>query len=98
LRGSGLGIAPSRLCDSYIAVFGLLSILYGLHATFSASNKRKGEIAMANMDEVSMGARRSVLALGIAAISIVLLIVIGVAGENAGTNTRQANVESPYSR
>ena len=53
---------------------------------------------MANMDEVSMGARRSVLALDIAAISIVLLIVIGVADENAGTNTRQANVESPYSR
>ena len=53
---------------------------------------------MANMDEVSMGARRSVLALGIAAISIVLLIVIGVACENVGSNTPHANVESTYSR
>ena len=53
---------------------------------------------MANMDEVSMGARRSVLALGIAAISIVLLIVIGGAGENVGPNTPQANVEAKYLR
>ena len=53
---------------------------------------------MANMDEVSMGARRSVLALGIAAISIALLIVVGVAGENVGPNTPQANVESKYLR
>jgi hypothetical protein len=29
------------LCDSYIATFRSLSILYGHHATFSASKKRK---------------------------------------------------------
>jgi len=61
----------------------------------SASNKRKGELVMANMDEVS----RSILAFGIvAAIWIVLLIVIGGAGENVGPNTPQANVESKYLR
>jgi hypothetical protein len=54
---------------------------------------------MADMDEGSMGSRRSALAFGIvAAISIVLLIVIGVASENVGPDTRQANVESSYSR
>jgi hypothetical protein len=84
-----------RLCDSYIATFSFLSIPYGLHATFGASNKRKGELVMANMDEVS----RSILAFGIvAAIWIVLLIVTGGAGENVGPNTPQANVESKYLR
>jgi hypothetical protein len=53
---------------------------------------------MANMDEVSMGSRRPILAFGIAAISIVLLIVIGVAGENVGPDTRHANVGSSYLR
>jgi len=54
---------------------------------------------MADMDDGSMGSRRSALAFGIvAAISIVLLIVIGVTGENVGPNTRQANVESSYPR
>ena len=43
---------------------------------------------MADMDDGSMGSRRSALAFGIvAAISIVLLIVIGVTGENVGPNT-----------
>jgi len=50
---------------------------------------------MDNMDEVS----RSILAFGIvAAIWIVLLVVIGVAGENVGPNTPQPKVESPYLR
>ena len=49
---------------------------------------------MANMDEGSKSSRRY----GIAAVSIVLLIVIGVAGENVGPNTPQANVESKYLR
>ena len=50
---------------------------------------------MANMDEVS----RSIWAFGIvAAIWIVLLIVVGVAGENVGPNTPQSNVESRYLR
>ena len=49
---------------------------------------------MANMDEVS----RPMLAFAILAISIVLLIVIGAAGENVGPNTPQANVESTYLR
>ena len=88
-----------RLCDSYIAAFRFLSILYDLHAKFSASNRRKGEIGMADMDEGSMGSRSSALAFSIvAAISIILLIVIGVVGENVGPDTRQANVESSYSR
>jgi hypothetical protein len=59
----------------------------------------KGRFAMANMDEGSKGSKRSVLAFGIVAtISIVLLVVIGVAGENVGPNTPQAKVESPYLR
>jgi hypothetical protein len=95
LRGEAEHDAIFRLCDSYIAAFSFLSILYGLHATFSVSNKRKGELIMANMDEVS----RSIWAFGIvAAIWIVLLIVVGVAGENVGPNTPQANVESRYLR
>jgi len=53
---------------------------------------------MANMDQGSMGNRRSVLAFAIAAISIALLIVVGVAGESVGPNTRHANVESSYLR
>ena len=54
---------------------------------------------MANMDEGSKGSKRSVLAFGIVAtISIVLLVVIGVAGENVGPETPQAKVESPYLR
>ena len=53
---------------------------------------------MANMDEVPKESRRPILAFGIAAISIVLLIVIGVACENVGSNTPHANVESTYSR
>ena len=54
---------------------------------------------MANVDEGPKGSKRSVLAFGImATISIVLLIVIGVAGENVGPNTPQANVESKYLR
>jgi hypothetical protein len=53
---------------------------------------------MANMDEGSKGSRRYILAFGIAAVSIVLLIVVGVAGENVGPNTPQANVESKYLR
>jgi hypothetical protein len=86
-----------RLCDSYIAAYRFLSILYVLHSMSSASNKRKGELVMANMDEVSKESRRPILAFGIAAISIVLLIVIGVAGENVGPNT-QVNGESSYLR
>jgi hypothetical protein len=73
LRGEAEHDAIFRLCDSYIAAFSFLSIPYGLHATFSVSNKRKGELIMANMDEVS----RSIWAFGIvAAIWIVLLIVV----------------------
>ena len=54
---------------------------------------------MANMDEGSKGNKGSVLAFGIVAtISIVLLVVIGVAGENVGPNTPQAKVESTYLR
>jgi hypothetical protein len=49
---------------------------------------------MADMDEGS-GGRRSVLAFGIvAAIMTVLLIGIGVAGKNVAP-TAQSNVESP---
>jgi hypothetical protein len=54
LRGEAERDAIFRLCDSYIATFSFLSIPYGLHATFSVSNKRKGELIMANMDEVSV--------------------------------------------
>ena len=55
-----------------------------------------GEIAMADMDEGSKGGRRSVLAFGIvAAIMTVLLIGIGVAGKNVASNTAQLNTESP---
>jgi hypothetical protein len=50
---------------------------------------------MADMDEGSKGGRRSVLAFGIvAAIMTVLLIGIGVAGKNVAPNTAQ-NTESP---
>ena len=87
-----------RLCDSYIATLRFLSIPYGLHATSSASNKGKGELVMANMGEVSKDSRRSILAFGIAAVSIVLLIIIGVVGENGGSNTPQTNVESSHPR
>ena len=49
---------------------------------------------MADMDEGSRGGQRSVLIFGIvAAIMIVLMIGVGVAGRSAGTNT--ANTESP---
>ena len=51
---------------------------------------------MADMDEGSKGRRRSVLAFGIvAAVMTVLLIVIGVAGKNVAQNTAQSNTESP---
>ena len=51
---------------------------------------------MADMDEGSKGGRRSILAFGIvAAVMTVLLIVIGVAGKNVAQNTAQSNTESP---
>ena len=51
---------------------------------------------MADMDEGSKGGRRSVLAFGIvAAIMTVLLIGIGVAGKNVAPNTAQLNVSRP---
>jgi hypothetical protein len=50
---------------------------------------------MAHMDEGSKGGRRSVLAFGIvAAIMTVLLISIGVAGKNVAPATAQST-ESP---
>jgi hypothetical protein len=51
---------------------------------------------MADMDEGSKGGRRSVLAFGIvAAVMTVLLIVIGVAAKNVAQNTAKSNTESP---
>ena len=48
------------------------------------------------MDEGSKGGGRSVLAFGIvAAIMTVLLIVIGVTGKNVAPNAAQLNTESP---
>jgi arginine exporter protein ArgO len=55
----------------------------GFHPTLAPRQKENGETAMAVMDEGSKGGRRSVLAFGIvAAIMTVLLIVIGVAGKS----------------
>ena len=51
---------------------------------------------MADMDEGSRGGRRSVLAFGIvAAIMTVLLIAIGVSGKNVTSNMSQSNTETP---
>jgi hypothetical protein len=51
---------------------------------------------MADMDEGSKGGRRSVLAFGIvAAIMTVLLIGIGVAGKNVAPNTAQSDTGAP---
>ena len=51
---------------------------------------------MADMDEGSRGGRRSVLAFGIvAAIMTVLLIAIGVSGKNVTSNMAQSNTETP---
>jgi hypothetical protein len=67
-----------------------------LSPLISAPQKEIGEIAMADMDEGSKGGRRSVLAFGIvAAVMTVLLIVIGVTGKNVAQNTAQSNTESP---
>ena len=51
---------------------------------------------MADMDEGSKGGRRSVLAFGIVAATLtVLLILVGVAGNNVPPNMAQSNTESP---
>jgi hypothetical protein len=51
---------------------------------------------MTEMDEGSKGGRRSVVAFGlVAAIMTVVLILIGVAGKNVAPNTPQSNTESP---
>jgi hypothetical protein len=51
---------------------------------------------MADMDEGSKGGGRSVLAFGIvAAIVPVLLLVIGVTGKNVAPNIPQSNTELP---
>ena len=47
---------------------------------------------MADMDEGSKGGRRSVLAFGIVAATLtVLLILVGVAGKSVTPNTPQSN-------
>ena len=51
---------------------------------------------MADMDEGSKGGRRSVLAFGIVAATLtVLLILVGVAGKSVAPNTPQTTTESP---
>ena len=51
---------------------------------------------MADMDEGSKGGRRSLLAFGIVAATLtVLLILVGVAGKSVAPNTPLANTESP---
>ena len=51
---------------------------------------------MADMDEGSKGGRRSVLAFGIVAATLtVLLILVGVAGKSVAPNTAQTTTESP---
>ena len=51
---------------------------------------------MTDTDEGSKGGRRSVLAFGIVAATMtVLLILIGVAGKSVAPNAPQANTESP---
>jgi hypothetical protein len=55
-----------------------------------------GEIVMADMDEGSKGGRRSVLVFGLVAATVtVLLILVGVAGNNVAPNMAQSNTESP---
>jgi hypothetical protein len=55
-----------------------------------------GEIVMADMDEGSKGGRRSVLVFGLVAATLtVLLILVGVAGNNVAPNMAQSNTESP---
>jgi hypothetical protein len=51
---------------------------------------------MADMDEGSKGGRRSVLVFGLVAATLtVLLILVGVAGNNVAPNMAQSNTESP---
>ena len=51
---------------------------------------------MTDMDEGSKGGRRSVLVFGpVAATVTVLLILVGVAGNNVAPNMAQSNTESP---
>jgi hypothetical protein len=51
---------------------------------------------MADMDEGSKGGRRSALTFGIVtAVMIVVLLAIGVAGQNVTPNTAQSNAETP---
>jgi hypothetical protein len=51
---------------------------------------------MADMDEGSKGGRRSILAFGIVAATLtVLLILVGVTGKNVAPNTPQTTTESP---
>ena len=48
------------------------------------------------MDEGSKGGRRSVLVFGLVAATLtVLLILVGVAGNNVAPNMAQSNTESP---
>jgi hypothetical protein len=49
---------------------------------------------MADMDEGSKGGRRSVLAFGIVA-AIMTVLLIGIGGKNVAPNTAQLNTESP---
>ena len=48
------------------------------------------------MTEGSKGGRRSIMVFGlVVAITIVMLILIGVTGKNVAPNTAQLNTESP---
>jgi hypothetical protein len=74
-----------------------LSILYALRATFGASTKGTEEsswLTWMKAQSVAEGLHWPIAS----AISVVLLIAIGIAGEKMGPNTPQANVESPYLR
>ena len=52
--------------------------------------------SITDMDEGSKGGRRSVLVFGLVAATLtVLLILVGVAGNNVAPNMAQSNTESP---
>jgi hypothetical protein len=92
----GLGLRNSD--PSFQLYLGILFplVFYDFQPTFVCRTEGIGEIAMADMDEGSRGGRRSVLAFGIvAAIMTVLLIAIGVSGKNVTSNMAQSNTETP---